>query len=102
MSQEPLFNFIVEWLENGGEQVKCFETQEERSFNLIEDYQQISCNTMEVSGPINVTKDGTIIENIIIVVDPTLENSNENDYALRIVADDVTVRNVLIYHAANG
>ena len=57
---------------------------------------------MEVSGPINVTKDGTRIENLIIVVDPTLENSKENDYALRIVADDVTVNNVLIYHAANG
>ena len=57
---------------------------------------------MEVSGPINVTKDGTRIENLIIVVDPTLESSNENDYALRIVADDVIVKNVLIYHAANG
>ena len=57
---------------------------------------------MEVSGPINVTKDGTRIENLIIVVDPTLESSTENDYALRIVADDVTVKNVLIYHAANG
>ena len=102
MTQEPLFNFIIEWLKNGGEEVKCFETQEERSFNLIEDYQQIQCNNMEVSGPIKVTEDGTIIENLIIVVDPTLESSKENDYALKIVAEDVTVRNVLIYHAANG
>ena len=39
---------------------------------------------------------------MIIIVDPTLESSKENDYALKILAEDVTVKNVLIYHAANG
>ena len=57
---------------------------------------------MTVSGPIKVTADGTTIEDMIIIADPTLEGSTENDQALRIVAEDVTVRNVLIYHAANG
>ena len=57
---------------------------------------------MEISGPIKVTTDGAVIENKIIVVDPTLEGSTKNDYALKIVANNVTVRNVLIYHASNG
>lgn len=43
-----------------------------------------------------------MIENTIIYVDPTSADSKANDYGLKIVAKDVTIRNVLIYHAANG
>ena len=60
------------------------------------------CNNMEISGPIVAKTDGQVIENTIIWADPTSESDTSQDYALKIVADNVTVRNVLIYHAANG
>ena len=60
------------------------------------------CKDMEISGPQTVKSAGTVIENTIIYVDPTSADSKANDYGLKIVAEDVTIRNVLIYHAANG
>ena len=60
------------------------------------------CNDMEITTPMKVTKDDTVIENMIIYAEPTSADSKANDYALRITADNVTIRNVLIYHAANG
>ena len=79
----------------------CFETQKDQTFNLLNDYASVTCGAMTVSGPVKVTVDGTTIENLIIIADPTSDDT-ANDQALRIVAEDVTVRNVLIYHAANG
>ena len=69
---------------------------------MAANYEALTCNSMEISGPIKVTTDGAVIENKIIVVDPTLEGSTKNDFALKIVANNVTVRNVPIYHASNG
>ena len=80
----------------------CFETQQDQAFNLIDDYASISCAGMTVSGPIKVTTNGVVISNMIIIVDPTSDDNTDNDQALRIVAEDVTVINVLIYHPANG
>lgn len=39
---------------------------------------------------------------MIIYAEPTSENASKNDYALKISKENVTVRNVIIYHAANG
>ena len=61
-----------------------------------------TCNDMELSGPMNIRQDNAIVENVIIYAEPTSADSKANDYALRITADNVTIRNVLIYHAANG
>ena len=52
-------------------------------------------------GPQKLNQDGTVFENKIIYLDPT-DDSQENDFALKIVADNVVVKNVLIYHAANN
>ena len=49
----------------------------------------------------NVWDDNAVIENVVITQDPT-DDSRANDYALRITGDNVTVRNVIIYHAANA
>ena len=39
---------------------------------------------------------------MIIIADPTSEDDTSQDFALKIVADNVVVRNVIVYHAANG
>ena len=40
---------------------------------------------------------------MIIVVDPTSDTDESNDNALKIAnKQNVTIRNVVIYHAANG
>ena len=63
-----------------------------------------TCSHMDISGPIIVKDDNAVIENTIIWADPTTELDTSNDYALKIAAnvENVTIRNVLIYHAANG
>ena len=66
-------------LKDDGEEAKCFDTQQDRRFNLIDEYESMTCNDMEISGPIKVTTDGATIENLIIVVDPTSEGSKKND-----------------------
>ena len=54
-----------------------------------------------VYGPLVVNESGTVIEDMIIYGDPT-DDTEENDYTLSIIsADDVIVRNVILYHAAN-
>ena len=55
----------------------------------------------EHHGILNVWNDNEVIENLIITQDPT-DDSKANDYALRITGDNVTIRNVIIYHAANA
>ena len=57
---------------------------------------------MQISGPIKVRKDNTVIEDMIIYAPPTSADDHSNDYALYIKGKNVTVKNVLIYHAANG
>ena len=57
---------------------------------------------MKVSGPMKSSYDGQVIEDMIIYADPTEEDNQENDYALKIPHENVTVRNVIIYHAVNG
>ena len=57
---------------------------------------------MEIVGPMSVWRDNTVIENVIIYAEPTSADSTENDYALRITGDNVTIKNVLIAHAGNG
>lgn len=55
----------------------------------------------EAVGPIVVKESGTVIENMIIYGEPT-DDSKKNDYTLKIIgADNVVVRNVILYHAAN-
>ena len=60
------------------------------------------CNSMTVSGPMTIDVDSTVLQDTIIFADPTTASDSSNDYALKITANDVTIRNVLIYHAANG
>ena len=59
------------------------------------------CNEFEVIGPYVARTAGEVIENKIIIAEPT-DDSKDNDYALKIVADNVIVRNVIIYHASNA
>ena len=63
-----------------------------------------TCSNMAISGPIIVKDDNTVIENTIIWADPTTASDTSNDYAIKIASnvENVTIRNVLIYHAANG
>ena len=61
-----------------------------------------TCDDMELSGPMTIKEDDALIENLVIYAEPTSADSTANDYALKIVAENVTIRNVLIYHAANG
>ena len=72
------------------------------AISLQSDIGEYVCNDMEMVGPMNVRADNTVIENVIIYAEPTSANSTKNDYALRITGDNVTIRNVLIVHAANG
>ena len=72
------------------------------AISLGNDSSNLVCNDMEVSGPMTIKEAGTVIEDTIIWVDPTSADSTANDYGLKIVVGDVTIRNVLIYHAANG
>ena len=59
-------------------------------------------NKMKYTGPLFIWKDGAVIEDLIIVAEPTSEFDRTQDYALKIVANNVTIRNVIIYHPANG
>ena len=74
-----------------------------RRTGMTEDYYDCF-NTMEVSGPIRVRESGTVIQNKIIIASPTSANDRRNDFAINIPAGvhDVTIKNVRIYHAANG
>ena len=72
------------------------------AISLQSDISEYVCNDMEMVGPMNVRADNTVIENVIIYAEPTSANSTKNDYALRVTGDNVTIRNVLIVHAANG
>ena len=61
------------------------------------------CQGFEVVyGPYVARTEGEIIENKIFIVEPSMADDTSNDYALKIVRDNVTVRNVIIYHAANA
>ena len=57
---------------------------------------------MEYSGPIIVKKDYEVIENKIIIANPTSADDKSNDFALKVTKDHVVIRNVVIYHATNG
>jgi hypothetical protein len=52
---------------------------------------------MEVRGPIKWVQEGTIIEDMVIYMTP----DNEYDTAIQIGRDNVTIRNVVVYHPAN-
>ena len=45
--------------------------------------------------------DGEVIENVVIYGEPG-DDTGANDYAVKIVGEDITLRNVVIYHAANA
>ena len=62
----------------------------------------LACNGMEVSGPIEVKEDNVVIRDKIIYAPPTSADDHSNDFALSIKGKNVTIENVLIYHAANG
>ena len=53
-----------------------------------------------INGPLVVREAGTVLENVIIYGEPT-DDTGANDYTLKIVAEDVILRNVIVYHAAN-
>ena len=53
-------------------------------------------STWTESGPITWVPPGTVLENMIITAPP------DTDYALRLTQDNLTLRNVIIYHPANG
>ena len=55
-----------------------------------------TCANLEPTAPFKSTSDGQVIENLYIYADPT------EDTALHIKHDNVTVRNVVIHHAANS
>ena len=57
---------------------------------------------MEISGPIIVRRDYEVIENKIIIVEPTSEDDKSNDFAIKVAKDNVVIRNCVIYHATNG
>ena len=59
------------------------------------------CSNYTVSGPIRIRDDHTVIENTVIYADPA-DLTRQNDQAVKIVAEHVTLRNVVIYHAANA
>ena len=72
------------------------------AISLGDDSSNLVCNDMEVSGPLKVNTDGAVIENMIIWADPPGEEKSDADYALKIVAAGVTIKDVLIYHAASA
>ena len=72
------------------------------AINLGDDSSNLVCHDMEVSGPLKVNTEGATIENMIIWADPPGEEKSDADYAMKIVAPGVTVKNVLIYHAASA
>ena len=55
----------------------------------------------EVFEPLNIWKDDTVIENTVFYGQPT-DDSKANDNVVRIVGKNVTLKNVIIYHAANA
>ena len=57
---------------------------------------------MEWTGPMLVWEDNAVVENKIIYANPTSEFDRSNDRALLIIGDNVTIRNVIVYHPANG
>ena len=57
---------------------------------------------MKYSGPLFIYKDGAVIEDLIVVAEPTSEFDRTQDNAIKVVADNVIIRNVIIYHPANG
>jgi exosome complex RNA-binding protein Rrp42 (RNase PH superfamily) len=61
-------------------------------------------NNMAVhNGPFTVSQHDQVVENMVIIVDPTSDEDLSNDTALSIVnKKNVVIRNVVIYHAANG
>ena len=75
----------------------------EMSTNTADNYEQC-LNNMEVSGPIKITKHGQVIENKIIIANPTSDDDRSNDFAIYVGWNirDVVIRNVVVYHAANG
>jgi hypothetical protein len=55
------------------------------------------------NGPVRITQNDFVLENTIIIVDPTSDEDHSNDIALGIYRkENVVIRNVIIYHAANG
>ena len=61
------------------------------------------CQGFEViREPYIARTEGEVIENKIIIVEPSMADDKSNDYALKVVRDNITVRNVIIYHAANA
>jgi exosome complex RNA-binding protein Rrp42 (RNase PH superfamily) len=55
------------------------------------------------NGPVKITQNDFVLENMIIIVDPTSDEDHSNDIALTIARkENVVIRNVIIYHAANG
>ena len=57
---------------------------------------KLDLSQVPMKSPFQTNKDGQVIENMYIYATPT------DDYALRIVHKNVTVKNVLIHHAANS
>ena len=72
------------------------------AINLADDSSNLVCHDMAVSGPLKVNTEGATIENMIIWADPPGEEKSDADYAMKIVVPGVTVKNVLIYHAASA
>ena len=61
------------------------------------------CQGFEViREPVIARTEGEVIENKIIIVEPSMADDKSNDYALKVVRDNITIRNVIIYHAANA
>ena len=55
-----------------------------------------TCSNFETVDPITWVAEGSVIENKIIFAPP------DTDIALKITRSNVIVRNVIIYHPANG
>ena len=65
-----------------------------QEYDVCEDYE-------EVYEPLNIWRDDEIIENKVFYGMPT-DDSKANDNVIRITGDNVTLRNVIIYHASNA
>ena len=61
------------------------------------------CQDFEViREPYIARTEGEVIENKIFIIEPSMADDKSNDYAIKIVRDNITVRNVIIYHATNA
>ena len=49
-----------------------------------------------------VDVDNTVIEDMTIVANPTSADDESNDFAIKVEANNVIIRNVVVHHAANG